>query len=37
MTELTIDYGEDYAKGFVGGCKCGVAECISRRTRGAQA
>lgn len=37
MTELTIDYGEDYAKGFVGGCKCGVAECISRRTPGAQA
>lgn len=31
MTELTIDYGEEYAKGFQGGCKCGVAECISKR------
>lgn len=31
MTELTIDYGEEYAKEFVGGCKCGAADCISKR------
>ncbi|KAL4443576.1 hypothetical protein ABPG75_011313 [Micractinium tetrahymenae] len=31
MTELTIDYGEEYAKGFQGGCKCGAPECTSKR------
>ncbi|EFN57970.1 hypothetical protein CHLNCDRAFT_142107 [Chlorella variabilis] len=31
MTELTLDYGEAYAAGFQGGCKCGAADCISLR------
>lgn len=31
MTELTLDYGEAYAAGFRGGCKCGAADCISQR------
>ena len=29
FTQLTWDYGNEYASSFQGGCKCGAAACIS--------
>lgn len=31
LTELTLDYGEEYVRDWKDGCKCGAPDCVSTR------